>query len=281
MGIIIWLSYIVFGVILFFLLHIFSNKYNLNKFQSICFSIIYMMILGGLGSRFGFLKFNENLFLIFVFEMVFKMIYFTYFLDKDFFDRRDNNVSYSVVLIIIGYIINSQFINKVDQVFLSGEDFRIILWFLAFLFLFQFFKNKEQTVEKRKEIVLPDKEKIVMMYAKLKSQFFEETNNYDKDIAYIIYAIMIFNNYQRPEIYRTYDNLMFKINGKSKKLGIMQVDSKKFITDIESIDLVYKKIIKIREKQKTKKINIDNIIDNYDKSNSKNIKLIYDYISKI
>ena len=40
-------------------------------------------------------------------------------------------------------------------------------------------------------------------------------------------------------------------------------------------------IIKIREKQKTKKINIDNIIDNYDKSNSKNIKLIYDYISKI
>jgi len=240
-----------------------------------------MMILAGLASRFVFSRFNENIFLIFVFELVFKMIYITYFLEKDFFDKREGNVSYSIILIIISYIINIEFINKVDQVFLKGEDFRIILWFMAFLFLFQFFKNKDQYIQSNKEYILPEKEKIVMMYAKLKSQHLEETNSYDKDLAYILYAIMIFNNYRRPEIYRTIDNLLFKINGKSKNLGIMQVKSNKFITDSESIDLVYKKLVKLREKQKTKKININNIIDNYDKENSKYIETIYDYISKI
>ena len=239
MGIIIWLSYIIFGIILVLLLHYIEKKYNLNKFQSICFSVIYMMILAGLASRFGFSRFNENIFLIFVFELVFKMIYVTYFLEKDFFDKREGNVSYSVILIIISYIVNIEFINKVDQVFLKGEDFRIILWFMAFLFLFQFFKNN------------------------------------------ILYSIMIFNNYRRPEIYRTMDNILFKINGKSKNLGIMQVKSNKFITDSESIDIVYKKLVKLREKQKTKKININIIIDNYDKENSKYVKTIYDYISKI
>ena len=281
MGIIIWLSYIIFGIILVLLLHYIEKKYNLNKFQSICFSVIYMMILAGLASRFGFSRFNENIFLIFVFELVFKMIYVTYFLEKDFFDKREGNVSYSVILIIISYIVNIEFINKVDQVFLKGEDFRIILWFMAFLFLFQFFKNKDQYLHSNKEYILPEKEKIVMMYAKLKSQHLEETSSYDKDLAYILYSIMIFNNYRRPEIYRTMDNILFKINGKSKNLGIMQVKSNKFITDSESIDIVYKKLVKLREKQKTKKININNIIDNYDKENSKYVKTIYDYISKI
>ena len=62
MGIIIWLGYIVLGIILVFLLYFIEKKYHLNKFQSICFSIIYMMILAGLGARFGFSRFNENIF---------------------------------------------------------------------------------------------------------------------------------------------------------------------------------------------------------------------------
>ncbi len=281
MGIIIWISYIFLALILVFAISYLEKKYNINKFHSICFSIIYMMILGGLGAKFGFSKFNENIFLIFVFDLVIRMIYITYFLEKDFFDKREANVSYSIILIVIGYIINTQFINKVDQVFLIGEDYRIILWFLAFLFLYQFFKNKEQFISSNKDVILPEREKIVMMYAKLKNQYLEDTKNYDKDLSYILFSIMIFNNYMRPEIYRTVDNLMFRINGKSKNLGIMQVKSNKFITDSESIDIVYKKIVKLREKQKTKKVNVDNIIENYDKKNSKNIKLIYDYISKI
>lgn len=281
MGIIIWISYIILALILVFLISFLEKKYNINRFHSICFSIIYMMIIGGLGARFGFSKFNENIFLIFVFELVIRMIYITYFLEKDFFDKRESNVSYSIILIVISYIINTQFINKVDEVFLKGEDFRIILWFLVFLFLYQFFKNKEQFISTNKDIELPDREKIVMMYAKLKNTYLEDTKNYDKDLLYILFSIMIFNNYQRPEIYRTMDNLIFRINGKSKNLGIMQVKSNKFITDSESIDIAYKKLVKLREKQKTKKININNIIDSYDKTNSDNIKLIYDYISKI
>ena len=53
---------------------------------------------------------------------------------------------------------------------------------------------------------------------------------------------MIYRNSKRSKILRNYDYFMFRMNGKVRKLGIMQVETKRFISDIESIDLVYKKI---------------------------------------
>ena len=76
---------------------------------------------------------------------------------------------------------------------------------------------------------------------------------------------------------------MFRLDGNSRKLGIMQVNSKKFISDIESIDLVYKKLEKIYNKKKTssKKFNVDEIILGYSKEDFDDIKTIYNCICKI
>jgi len=277
-----WIFYIICGLFLFIFIFILKNKFKINNFQSMVFSLLFILIISGICSKYGFSKLNINIFLIFVFEMIFKIIYYSYFLEDDFFDKEENNVLYYVVLIILGYILNIYFINKASYIFLSSDDLRIVIWFIMLLFLYQFFKDNEffKKVEVNNNKKIISDQKIYVSYARMKS-IYNKDINYEKDINDILYSIMIFENYRRPKFLRSIDNFRYRFDGGVKKLGIMQVKTKKFISDLESIDIVYKKINKLYTKYTVKnKTDIKKIINDYDKEHSDEIIIIYDKISK-
>lgn len=285
MGIVSWLFYIISGFVLFFIMMYLENKFSINKVQNIIFSVIYMMILGGITSRYGYSNLNGDIFLIFVFTFIMAVIYINYVLERDFFDKSHGYVKFYIVLIVIGYIINQEFINRVDCVFLTGDDLRLVLWFGAFIFIYQFIRDnnllKDGNISSKKFNM--SNQSIVVSYAKLKYKFLNDINYDNKDLVLVLYSIMIYENNKKSSLMRKFDNFMFRLDGNSRKLGIMQVNSKKFISDIESIDLVYKKLEKLyNKKNKTvKKINYKDIIELYDKDNFDDICIIYDCICKI
>ena len=82
----VWIGYILFGVIIFIFNIIISNKYKLSKSDILIINLIYLLVLAGMFSRFGILKFNENIFMIFVVEVFCQLFYVNYFLEKNFFD---------------------------------------------------------------------------------------------------------------------------------------------------------------------------------------------------
>ena len=283
MGFVNWIFYIICGFFLFIFLYILKNKFKINNFQSIVFSLLFMLIIAGICTKYGFSKLNVNIFLVFVFEMVFKIIYYSYFLDDDFFDKEENNILYYVVLIIIGYILNIYFVNKVNSVFLSSEDIRIITWLVMFLFLYQFLRDNDffKKVEVNNSKKILSDQRIYINYAKLKSSYNAFINYDNKDINNILYSIMIFENNRRPKFLRGIDNFRYRFDGGVKKLGIMQVETKRFISDIESIDIVYKKINKLYDKYTNKnKTDFNKVISSYDKENCNEIIYIFDKISK-
>lgn len=283
MGFLVWIFYIISGIFLTLFINLLRRRFSLTKFQSLIFSIIYLMFLAGFCARYDFTNFNENIFLVFVFSLVANIIYDGYVRDKDFFDKNDGNLSYFLTLIIIGYLINNELINKVKEVFLTGEDLKIIIWFILILFMFFFVKEKgifkEDNVYLKKNI--PSNERIMVSYAKLKNKYFEDVNYKDKDLCLLIYTIMIYENYNRPNFFRLFDNFMFRFDGKERKFGIMQVKSKKFISDLESIEIVYKKLEKLSEKSTVSKKNrIIDIIKLYDKEKADDLINIYTNISR-
>ena len=119
---------------------------------------------------------------------------------------------------------------------------------------------------------------ILNNYAKFKYAYYDECDNENKDISNILYAIMIYEDNKRNKFLRRIDNFKYKINGKKSKLGIMQVESKKFISDSESIELVSKKIIKIYNSIKKK--NINSVFDKYYGYNNEDVKYIFEIIKK-
>ena len=142
MGIIGWIFYIIMGIVCFFFLFFLEKKYHISRRDQFVFSILFLMFISGICYRYGF-GFTSDIFLIFVFLFVFDVIFTSYFLDMDFFNREDKKISYYLLLIGVGFLINQEFINRVNQVFLTGEDYRLLLWAGGFVFLYHFVERKK------------------------------------------------------------------------------------------------------------------------------------------
>ena len=279
MGFFGWILYIFCGVLFYFAIEFIGNKITLGKVDKIIFLNVFNIIVSGLLFRYS-IRYTDNIFLVFVFVMLTDIIYNTYIVDRDFFDNDSGGIYYYIGLVITGFIINQEFINKVNNVFLSGNEFRLVLWLLIIIYFYNLFKNEKILQRKdSKEKKVMSVNNILNNYAKFKYTYYDDCDHDNKVISNILYAIMIYEDNNKNKVRRNIDNFMFKINGKKNKLGIMQVESKKFISDSESIDIAYKKVLKIYNSTKTKDIN--KLFDKYYGYNNEDVKYIYEIIKKL
>jgi len=133
-------------------------------------------------------------------------------------------------------------IDEVDKILPNPASLRDEIWILIILFLYSTF-NK---VTFGRTGTLKRKEKYLnKTYTHLKSKYdktiSEECSNYF--FIQVVYAIMIYENFNRPKIVRWIENIHFWITKKPHTLGIMQVTSSKWINDEQSISLAINKII--------------------------------------
>ena len=279
MGFFGWILYIFCGVLFYFAIEFINNKITLGKVDKIVFLNVFNIIVSGLLFRYS-IRYTDNIFLVFVFVMLTDIIYNTYIVDRDFFDNDSGGIYYYIGLVITGFIINQEFINKVNNVFLSGNEFRLVLWLLIIVYFYNLFKNEKIFHRKdSNEKKVMSVNNILNNYAKFKYTYYDDCDHDNKVISNILYAIMIYEDNNKNKVRRNIDNFMFKINGKKNKLGIMQVESKKFISDSESIDIAYKKVLKIYNSTKTK--NINKLFDKYYGYNNEDVKYIYEIIKKL
>lgn len=143
-------------------------------------------------------------------------------------------------------------IDKVDKILPDPESLRDEMWILIILFLYSTVNKMtfgRTGTLKRKEMYLNK------TYTHLKSKYdktiSKECNNYF--FIQMVYAIMIYENFNRPKIVRWIEYIRFGITKKPHTLGIMQVTSLKWINDKQSISLGINKIIS----------DCDNIIQKY------------------
>ena len=279
MGLFGWILYIFCGVLFYFAIEFIGNKITLGKVDKIIFLNVFNIIVSGLLFRYS-IRYTDNIFLVFVFVMLTDIIYNTYIVDRDFFDNDSGGIYYYIGLVITGFIINQEFINKVNNVFLSGNEFRLVLWLLIIVYFYNLFKNEKIFHRKdSNEKKVMSVNNILNNYAKFKYTYYDDCDHDNKVISNILYAIMIYEDNNKNKVRRNIDNFMVMINGKKNKLGIMQVESKKFISDSESIDIAYKKVLKIYNSTKTKDIN--KLFDKYYGYNNEDVKYIYEIIKKL
>ena len=279
MGLFGWILYFVLGIILFFSIRFLDIYYKIKKNEKFIFSIIIWLVFCGVCFHFA-IPYTGDIFLVFVCLMIIDIMYCSYFLDRDFFDSGDKNIIYYVLLVLTGFFLNQEFINKVSQVFLTGEELRGVLWFLILLFLYRFGKSKDifsSTSTLEKQIMSP--ENVLIQYTKLRYRY--KCMFKTKELSSLMYSIMIYENQKRSRLFRIYDYFMFRLTGSSRKLGIMQVDSDRFITDLESIDIVYQKLEKEYSNSASRgNKRIESIIKNYYEESFDTVKYLFDIIQK-
>ena len=261
------LIYVIFGFLLYLLNSFLIKKYNITMFRSIIISLLFIFILAGIFSY--FVKFTSNIFIILVFYLVIDIIYTTYFLNDDFFNT--DKLKYYLLLIMLGFIMNNYFINKIDNVFLDPEQLKLVIWVLIIVYLYKLIVNSNlYSLEFKSNNI--DKESTILNYVRYKNKY--NLSYEDKDLELIIYALMIYNNRKRNFLMRKIDNFIFNINGRKRKLSIMLIESDKLISDIDGIALVYSKLCDIKKKTKT----VKSIINKYDSTCSEDVYSIVNMI---
>ena len=260
MEFLVFISYIFFAFLLFLFLNFMVEEFSLTKIQYVLFTNIFLVFLASFASYFHLNVFCDNIFIIVVFEFLIRMIYTTYLLEKDFFSKEEGNLVLYLSNLIVAYLLNQFIIRQVDMVFLNPEQLKFLLWVFIILFIYQFFYKKDAPTfreKSSKKISIADRgQYIVLQYAKMKQKFGKEIR-VQGDIRLLVYAIMIFENYRRPSFFRQLDYFRYQFDHVPRKQGIMQIDSKKIINDLESIEIIEKKFEKLQEKKKTKKNDID------------------------
>lgn len=258
----IFISYLFFAVLLFLFLNVISKKLEINKLEYVLFTNIFIIFIAALASSFHLLTFCNDVFLIVVFEFLIRMIYTTYLLDKDFFAKEEGIIPLYMGNVVVCYFVNQFIIRQVETVFLDAEQLKFLLWVFIILFLYHFFHKSEKlsiSIKSHTASLGEKKQYIVSQYTKMKQRYGKNLHVVG-DVRILLYALMIYENYKKPAIFRQFEYFKYQFDHIPKKQGIMQINSKKIMSDIESIEYVEKKMEKYQDNKKVKKTTV-NVLD--------------------
>lgn len=220
-----------------------EKKCGLNILIRIIGPTIYMVICAGVFYNLNMNSMVQNIYLVGIIYFLIRwiMIIFVY-------DRKDlNDWKSEIVVFIINICINiflyHFFIMKTADIFISVEELKNAVWIgiitFAFLiirdYIYNYIKINEENSERRKVTYILKKYK----YFKNKYDYIIKTE--DKYLESIVYAIMIYENYNRPFAIRIIEYLKFLFRGEAT-LGVMQVKTSNIIRDKESVSKGYNKI---------------------------------------
>lgn len=286
MEFLVFISYVFFSFLLFMFLNFVVKRFSLTKIQYVLFTNIFLVFLASVASYFHLNAFCDDIFIIVIFEFLIRMLYTTYLLEKDFFSKEEGILPLYLGNVVVAYLLNQFIIRQVDMVFLNPEQLKFLLWVFIILFIYHFFHRQDMVSiqnSTKKFSIAERGQYIILQYAKMKQKYGKDIS-VQGDMRFLIYAIMIFENYKRPSFFRQLDYFRYQFDHVPKKQGIMQVDSKKILSDIESIEFVEKKLEKLQERKKTKKnmINSLELLKGIGKTQEETILIekIYQYLKE-
>ena len=242
--------YLGFAIILFFILNYFQKFEDKTPSIMIIIPVIYIILISGI----SFVD-TSCIYLVILMEMFIRIYYTKIILNQEELMNTNYYIQNYGLAIILAFIVTRCFIIKVDSIFPTASEWRMGIWFLIILFLYKTLNGVVTfKLEKQEQLNFKMKEEmIIVRYAKLKNSYSHLIKSKNKDFNSLIYAIMIFKDYHRSNFLRSIDKIRFRFTGKTMKMGIMQVETNKEISDEDSIKIVIKDLNKIEKELSTNK----------------------------
>lgn len=274
------LYYLMLAIVLFFILNYFKKLEEKTPSVMILIPVIYILLISELP---GISR--EYVYFIILLEMLIRIYYTKIVLNQEELINYHYYIQNYGLAFILGYVLTEGFLIQVDTIFPQPEEVRIGVWLFIILFLYKVLNgNLSIQLEKQEAFHFKMKEEaIVVKFARLKNKYSHLIKAKDRNFNLLIYAMMTYEDNHRSKFLRNIDRIMYRFTGKMTKMGIMQVESLKELTDEESIKMVLKELNKIEKDlttdKKTKKQNLySEILKQYylDENKVDSILAIYD-----
>jgi len=160
---------------------------------------------------------------------------------------------YITAIMALSYFAYDKFISVKKNILPDFSNVANELWIIIILFVYKILNELDinnGATDTRKNNYLDAR------FNEFKAKYGRIVNKeLDNDkLRAMAYAIMIHENFNRPPLVRLIENISFRLSGKPHTLGIMQVHSKQFINDKQSVVQGVLKIRKAFESYSTKSI---------------------------
>jgi hypothetical protein len=258
------LVHIILGIGLFFLInwigkHSYSIGYMeisifvkteeapaLNFLIRVLTPIVYIIIVSTSLYYFGLDKFVWNIYLVNIYYILFRLI-FNLATNRGLLLNWYRQFLYWTAIIVISYFTYEKLIKVKANILPDFTTVANELWIIILIFIFQVANNlrfSQEATQKRKDNYLKSR---YHYFKRFYGQLIKDMTN-NEVLESIVYAIIIYEDFNRPKIARQVENLKFRLTKKPHTLGVMQVRSDKLISDLESVKLGTEKIVNAYKK---------------------------------
>lgn len=267
-----------------------------NFFLKIINPTVYMAILCAVLQSLGWMKTCYSLWMLIPFYWLLRAISM---IVKNIFlycNWKYELIAFLMSIILgegVFFILIKPLMNKGESVFISHEELRDAIWYAIIAYVLKILWDVYKSYL-NSENIYPRyliRKTVRKKYAKFSEKYgniienainnnWPEGEDGLQDVLKLVYAIMIFEDYNRPKAFRAGEYIIKAFRPhKEMSLGIMQVHSKKIISNNTSIELAVEKIINAYFVQDDAD-RISYVIDdyNYYGDNSEDIKAIYDML---
>jgi hypothetical protein len=213
----------------------------LNFLIRVLTPVVYIIVVSTIFYYFGLDKYVWNIFLVNIYYIIFRLL-FNLLTNRGLLLNWYRQFLYWSAIVIISYFTYDKIIKVKTNILPDFTTVANELWIIILIFIFQVANNirlsQDGTIKRKQN------------YLKIRYNYFK--NLYGKKISEITqnevleaitYAILIYEDFNRPKLVRIIEDIKFRMTKKPHTLGVMQVSSTRLLTDSESVILGTTKIV--------------------------------------
>lgn len=208
--------------------------------------IVYLFLISAILYKLNLDRFVHNIYLVSLYYLLFRLI-FNLLTNRAILMNWFRQSLYWIAILSISYYSYDKIISNRINLLPDFKDFTNELWIIIAIFLFHTLNNirtSDKYTVKRKDSYL--KNRFNLFKKKYHSIIEKEISN--SKLQALVYAIIIYEDFNRPKVARIAENISFRLTKKKHSLGVMQVQTNEFINDEKSVELGVEKIKKNYQK---------------------------------
>jgi hypothetical protein len=213
----------------------------LNFLIRVLTPVVYTIIVSTILYYFELDRYVWNIFLVNIYYIVFRLL-FNLLTNRGLLLNWYRQFLYWAAIVVISYFTYEKLIKVKTNILPDFTTIANELWIIILIFVFQVTNNirlsEERTIKRKKNYLKTRYNYFKKLYGK---QIKEITQN--EVLEAITFAILIYEDFNRPKLVRIIENIKFRLTKKPHTLGVMQVTTSKLLTDIESVTLGTTKIV--------------------------------------
>lgn len=211
-----------------------------NLLVRILTPVVFIILVTTLFYQFNLDAFTVNIYYVVVYYFAFRIL-FNLFAGRTRLINWPMQLLHFTVTFAITFYIYDKILRVKANILPDFSSISNELWIIIIIFLYELFNKmsfSDERTRKRKESYLHHR---YNLYKSKYHSIIRSITNNDK-VEALIFSIMLYEAFNRPKAYRIVEAITFKL-GISKTLGIMQVKTKKYLSDEESVKLGTKKVV--------------------------------------